>query len=186
MRLSDEQYEHIKQTVSDTFEEYDIKCIPINVFEMALKMNLKVIPYSVLDDEKKKAALKISEDGFLLGTSDYEWRIYYNDVCRSYGRISQTIMHDIGHYALGHSDKGEEEEAEAKFFAKYALAPPPLIHNMSEKITIENLQNRFDISHQAATYAYSYYKKWLNHGMKDYTGYELKILDLIEDVCDCM
>lgn len=182
MRLSDEQYENIKQTVIDTFLEYDIKCIPINAFEMALKMKLKIIPYSALDDEKKEAALKISADGYSLETKDNEWRIYYNDACENYGRINQTIMHEIGHYALGHIDEGdgEEEEAEAKFFAKYALAPPPLIHNMGEEITVDNIKSRFDISYQAARYAYTYYWKWLNLGEDDYTEYELKMLDLFE------
>ena len=44
-------------------------------------------------------------------------------------------MHEVGHYALGHIKEGDEEEAEAEFFAKYALAPPPLIHNMVEDIS---------------------------------------------------
>lgn len=180
MRLSNEQYENIKQTVIDTFLEYNIKCVPINAFEMATKMNLVVIPYSALDADKKEAALKISVDGYSVETNENEWRIYYNDSCQSYGRINQTIMHEIGHYALGHIEEGEEEEAEAKFFAKYALVPPPLVHNMEGEITINNIMYRFDVSCLAAKYAYKYYWNWLKYGDIDYTDYELKMLDLFE------
>ena len=38
MRLENEQYEEIKQTVIETFEEYSIKSIPISAFEMAIKI----------------------------------------------------------------------------------------------------------------------------------------------------
>lgn len=59
MRLNDEQYETIKKAVTDTFQEYDIKCIPISAFEIASKMGLKVIPYSSLDDKKNKSCKQI-------------------------------------------------------------------------------------------------------------------------------
>ena len=178
MRLSNEEYENIKQTVIDTFLEYDIKCIPINAFEMAIKMGIKIIPYSALEEEKKSAALKISLDGYSVEANIYEWIIYYNDSCENYGRINQTIMHEIGHYALGHINGGEKEEAEAKFFAKYALAPPTLVHHMKEKITVTNIMRKFDISYTAACYAYKYYYTWLNHNKTEYTEYEVKMLNL--------
>lgn len=46
MRLSNEKYEEIKNTVIDTFEQYNVKYIPISGFEIATKMGLKIIPYS--------------------------------------------------------------------------------------------------------------------------------------------
>ena len=45
MRLETAQYEYIKQTVIDTYLEYGIKCIPINAFELAIKMGIKLTPY---------------------------------------------------------------------------------------------------------------------------------------------
>lgn len=103
MRLEDEQYEEIKRTVIDTFSLYGIRCIPISAFEMATKMGIKVIPYSALSEEKRSAAMRESKDGFSIGSSQsQEWMIFYNDACESYGRINQTIMHEIGHYAMGH------------------------------------------------------------------------------------
>lgn len=180
MRLSDETYEYIKQEVADMFVNYDIKGIPISAFETAVKIGLTVIPYSALSKEKRREACEYSTDGYSLETNDNEWIIYYNDVCNDYSRINQTIMHEIGHYILGHVEEGEQEEAEAKFFAKYALASPALIHNMREEKNVENVMYHFDIGFQAAGYALNYYRKWLRHGGKHYVGYELQILRQFE------
>ena len=42
IRLSDERYEKIKQIVVRMYEDYDISCVPINGFEIASKMDIKV------------------------------------------------------------------------------------------------------------------------------------------------
>ncbi len=178
MRLDDEQYEEIKKTVIDTFLMYDIKSIPINAFEMAIKMGLRVVPYSALNGEQRRASICFSNDGYSVETLNNEWIIYYNDACPNYGRISQTIMHEIGHYVLGHVEGNEEEEAEAKFFGKYALAPPPLIHNIGNKINTQKIKDTFDLSCEAAEFAYRYYLNWLKYGEDDYTDYERKMLEL--------
>lgn len=180
MRLEDEQYEEIKKTVISSFVEYDVRCIPVSAFEMATKMGLTIIPYSALNDIKRAAALKFSEDGFSAESNNGEWTIYYNDSRKNYGRINQTIMHEIGHYVLGHIEGNELEEAEAKFFAKYALAPPPLVHNACENVTPKCIMEVFNISFQAATIAYKYYINWLKYGSKEYTDYEEKMLELFD------
>lgn len=180
MRLENEQYEEIKQTVIDSFEEYDVRSVPISAFEMAVKMGIRVVPYSSMSDEKRRASMEYSEDGYSKEGKGNEWTIYYNDSCNNYGRINNTIMHEIGHYAMGHTESGddEEKEAEAKFFAKYALAPPPLIHNMEKPITPDTIRETFCISHKAAKYAYKYYRNWLKYGEPDYTDYENRMLRL--------
>ena len=180
MRLSDEQYEDIKESVVSLFKEYDIRCIPISAFEIVVKMEIRVIPYSALGEEKEKAALQISKDGFSIERSRQEWTIYYNDRCNSYGRINQTIMHEIGHYWIGHVNVGDEEEAEANFFAKYALAPPPLIHQMHDTINVDSIKEMFDLSLEAARNAYKYYCKWLRYGRKEYQEYEMDIIELFD------
>ena len=159
MRLENEQYEEIKRVAIDTFSLYGIRCIPISAFEMATKMGIKIVPYSALNEEKRIAAMRESN-----------------------GRINQTIMHEIGHYAMGHIKDGEEEEAEANFFAKYALAPPPLIDNFIENVTPDAIRTTFDLSNQAAKYAYWYYRSWLYNGIGHYTDYEEKMLDLFKAV----
>ena len=86
-------------------------------------------------------------------------------------------MHENGHIVLDHTEDSELAEAEAKFFAKFALAPPVLIHKLNLK-TAYGIASRFKISYEAAEYALLFYKKWLQYGGKYYTRYEIKLCDL--------
>ena len=43
-RLSDKRCEEIKEIVVNTFEELNIRCIPISAFEMATKLGAVVVP----------------------------------------------------------------------------------------------------------------------------------------------
>lgn len=178
MKLEFERYEEIKKEVIQMFKENNIKCTPINAFEIAIKLGIEIRPYSALSAKKIKAALRISLDGFSVETSDNKWIIYYNDQCRNFGRINQTIMHEIGHFILGHIKSDSEEEAEAKFFAKYALAPPPLIHKLLKgNINPQSIMNTFDLSYTAAVYANMYYFKWLKQ-LSDFSIYEKELVQL--------
>ena len=176
MKLSDEVYEFIKQEVIDLFIRYDIKCTPISGFELAQKMGIVVIPYSALSKRKLRKARKISPDGFYLEPGDGKEYIYYDDTS-GYERSNMTILHEIGHCVLGHNDSTdpEEAEAEANFFAKYAIAPPPLVHRF-KPATPKDIKEHFFISYEAACNALSYYRKWLQYGKLDYTDYEIVLL----------
>ena len=48
------------------------------------------------------------------------------------------------------------------FFAKYAIAPPILVHKIGATGP-DDIYNAFDISYEAAVYAYKYYLKWKGH-----------------------
>lgn len=180
MRLSDETYEEIKQAVADMLVDYDITGVPINAFEVATKIGLTVIPYSALTKTQRRKSLFYSSDGYSIEKSDGNWIIYYNDLFKDFTRINQTIMHEVGHYILGHTKEGVQEEAEAKFFAKYALASPPLLHNMKKEKTIENVMDSFGIGYCAAGIAIDYYRKWIIYGPVEYVAYERKILQQLE------
>lgn len=177
-RLSDNRCEEIKKIVVDTFVRLNIRCVPISGFEIAKKLGAKVVPYSSKPEETRRLMMSKSEDGF---TAKYggEWYIFYNDE-KGYGRTNNTLIHESGHIVLDHSQESELAEAEAKFFAKYAIAPPVLIHELGLKNAYE-VYNRFDVSFEAAGYSYSYYCKWLTYGNKDYTDYELRLLQLFRE-----
>ena len=178
--LSHARYEEIKRSIVDIFVKYDVSCVPVNGFELATKMGVKIIPYSAIPEGKRWLLLKKSEDGFSVEKNIGEWYIYYNDK-KEYGRINNTIMHEIGHIVLDHSEDSELAEKEVKFFAKYALVPPVLVH----KLKLDNpmvIADIFDVSFEAACYAYSYYKKWLQYGSSEYTKYELTLLNLFQRV----
>ena len=184
-RLSDERYEYIKKEVVHLFDCYGINCIPINGFELAYKLGIRLVPYSTLAKSKREVAMDISPDGFFLETTNEE-RIYFNDekIDVNFARVNMTILHEIAHDVLGHTGQEENadiEEAEAKFFGKYAVAPPPLVHRLPV-ITQDTIQDAFCLSESAAYYAFSYYQKWLYYGKSDYLPYEERLLQLFPKV----
>ena len=77
IKLSDERCEEIKQKVVQLFEKYNINCVPINGFEIASKMGIKVIPYSSKTCKVRELCLKESEDGFSIKRNN-KWYIFYN------------------------------------------------------------------------------------------------------------
>ena len=172
MKILSKRYEEIKNIVVNMFKKLDIKCIPISGFEIATKLKIKLVQYSTLSYEKFMTCMNISEDGFSVQLSDGSWIIYYNNF-KSYRRINYTILHEIGHIVLDHKQASELAEKEANFFAKYALCPPPLIHRLKIHDMYE-ISEMFDISYEAAVYAWKYYQKWLR--ISEYTYVDLKIL----------
>lgn len=166
-KLTDERYEEIKKAAADLLEKANIHKIPIDPLQIATTEGIKLIPYSYFPQKKRTLLLLASEDGFCCRDGLQEI-IYFNDEGRCYERIRQTIMHEIGHIVLEHAggifdevplDVQEQEEAEARFFAKYILCPPPLlqlydIHDFYDIYTL------FHVSMEAAQYAMNYYQKW--------------------------
>ena len=138
MRLQDERYEEIKEIVVTLFENLDISCTPISGFEIAKKLGIIVIPYSATK-HCEELTLKY-EDAICLEKDDALY-IYYNDK-KSYERLNWTFLHEIGHLVLGHTEHCELAESEADFFAKFAIAPPVLIHRYKLS-TVEDIEDRF-------------------------------------------
>lgn len=172
-RLSDSRYEEIKKIVVDMFIRYDISSTPISAFEIAIKMGINLVPYSSYSESAQELLTKESQDGFVF-INNGKATIYYNQEMK-YERVQNTIMHEIGHIVLGHTEDSELAEAEVKFFAKYALAPPVLM----EKYNVTNIVDvlsHFDISMEAACYALKYYQKWRKQHTDTYTDYELRLL----------
>ena len=180
IKLSSRRCEEIKKIVVKMFVKYGVCCVPINGFEIASKMGVTVIPYSAFPPQKRALLLKKSEDGFSVEKNAGEWYIYYNDE-KGYRRINNTIMHEIGHIVLDHTEDSELAEKEVNFFAKYALAPPVLVHKLEINSPLQ-IVRLFDVSFEAAKYAFDYYQKWLEFGGSDYTRYELITLELFKNV----
>ena len=178
--LSNERYEEIKRIVVRMFDKYHVSCIPISGFEIATQMGIPVIPYSAFSEDKQSLLMKMSEDGFRTYDKEGGYQIVYNER-KNYGRVNHTIMHEIGHIVLGHTEDSDLAEAEVSFFAKYALAPPILINKLKLE-TPEQIAEVFGISYEAACYAYSYYKKRLAYGGRYCTPYEMKMLELFREV----
>lgn len=172
LHMSDDDYEFIKGEVVNALISNGVTGIPIAGFEIALRMGVTLQPYSGLSTRKLEVAREVSEDGFFVEAEGKEC-ICYNDIDRTYERQNWTLLHELGHIVLDHIGRGEREEAEADFFAKYAIAPPPLIYLMHAG-TSEAICLNFLISHEAARYSFEYYRKWYKKCMErgGYTEYE--------------
>ena len=168
MRLADERYEQIKGVVAETLELCEVRSYPIDVSAMARTVGFELCPYSRLGDRGQRAALAISPNGFKFDLWDgepggAEWRIYYNDA-QPVERQRFTILHEIGHIVLGHRQASELAEAEANFFAKYAIAPPSLVHATHPRDFMD-IAETFGTSAECALNSWNYYQKWRCHSV---------------------
>ena len=78
MKLDDRRYEELKDIVASMFEIFDVRCVPINCFEIADKMGVKLIPYSSFSKRKQQVLKDKSIDGFSTLDSDGVFKIFYN------------------------------------------------------------------------------------------------------------
>lgn len=116
MRLSDERYEEIKASVVEMLTHIRITGYPIHAKSVIRSLGGIVIPYSRLSDEaKKQFGYTLSKDGFQL-TNNGRLYVYYNDDI-GVGRYRYTLMHEVGHFWLGHTCSSELAESEADFLA---------------------------------------------------------------------
>lgn len=121
MYLESARYDEIEKEVIELYKIVRIDRFPIDCFDLCKQLGIEVVLYS---SKSKKALNQIgdaSKDGFsvLFQYSDgsLKWKIYYNDSMPK-ERIKFTIMHEIGHIRLDHTEHSELAEAEANYFAK--------------------------------------------------------------------
>ena len=156
--ITSERYEEIKEIVADMYEDVGYIEIPMNVFELCHKLNIRLIRYSSLSPTCAEYSKQFSDDGFnLLNVNTFQYQIYYNDQMPP-ERVTFTIMHEIGHIMIGHREHTEENEQEANFFAKTALVPLGLIVKLSLK-TSYDIADTFGISLEFARNIVSHFNK---------------------------
>ena len=167
------------------FEECDIHTYPIDCFEIARKLHYVLRPYSALSSEDLLEAYQIDPDGYSKVEENpesgmFQYVIYYNDFSGNEGRIRWPIFHEIGHVYRGHHDNpddsnSEVEEAEADLFAKYAIAPLPLIRRIG-CTSPEDIQETFKTSYEAAIYIQDYYRKRIQFGPRNMEPFEIQLV----------
>lgn len=174
MRLHNQRYEQIKSIVVATFEKFGINKIPIDCFELAHKMGIQTIPFSSLSSEALEQ-IKFSEgEAFFLDFGEVKF-IFYNDVDNDYRRQRFSILHEIGHCVLGHKGESELAKSEADFFARYAIAPIPLVWK-TNSLGIFDIQNNFNTSFECATNIKDNYVNWIQYGEQSLKNFELRLL----------
>ena len=86
--------------------------------------------------------------------------------------LRDNVKADIGEFVLEHLQESDVAEAEANFFAKYAIAPPVLV-NLIRPNDYMDIAEAFKLSNEGAMYSWNYYCRWLR--IFDFKDYELKL-----------
>ena len=154
MRLSDQRYEQIKITIANFLEDYDVKTIPIDVFEIAKQMRIKIVFASeILKKHPKKidayCLFKFPHSYLYYDNDAQQLIIYIDDIGTKKKRQRFSLAHELMHIILGHTEQNETNEAEANFGATYLLAPTSLAlarSNDERMFVPSKLEKIFDVS----------------------------------------
>lgn len=169
-RLDDDRYVQIKMAVVGLYQELCVKTIPVDAWDIAKKLGITLLPYTSLNEEQREAALLLCNGGM-------KFNRIYGGVMRTFvvyddstpiGRQRFTILHELGHVVLRHRQDSVLADAEADFFAKYAIAPPMLVYLIHPTDYLD-IAEVFGLSRECAFNSMNYYNKWLRiSGRKEY------------------
>lgn len=65
MAVTKKDYEAMDKLAIDIYVDYGISSFPLDIYDLAKKMGVKLIKYSLFDDVQRELFLKKSTDGFL-------------------------------------------------------------------------------------------------------------------------
>lgn len=179
-KLSNKTYESLKESVACFLEQYNLDKYPLDPFKILKLMDCEVIKISSFSEEIQKTMLKISDDAFtIFDKKTMKYKVFYNDK-KIMERIRHSLAHEIGHIFLKHKEFSSLSEKIADFFAKYLLAPPPLIDCINN-VTPRKLKKIFGISLESAKHSFDHYNNWSIFGRnKSYDSRILKQIKLIK------
>lgn len=174
MRLNNNRYEEIKKIVVATLEKFGMSEISIDCFELAHRMGIIVIPFSELTQDQ------LNNIGFCEGEAimfclDKDTYIFYNDIDNNISRQRFSIFHEIGHYVLGHKGESDLAKSEADFFARYVIAPIPLLWKL-KCLDVVDIKNTFNTSYECAAIIKTNYDNWIKYGGNELKTFEEKLI----------
>lgn len=187
MRLSHQRYEEIKRKIANFLEDYNVNEIPVDVFELARKMKIKIVFASEI---LKKHPEKVDEyilfnypHSYLYYDSDNQQLIVYiDDIGCKRRRQRFSLAHEIIHIILGHTEQNKKNEAEANFGATYLLAPTSLAlmkQNNGILLNLSSIEEVFDVSEAEAAIIYRYNENRLAYFDLSEKDYEKTINGLL-------
>ncbi len=140
--------ENILNAILQVMKRCDIRSFPVDCFELIKEFGYSIKKYSELPEKKRIACNELSEDAATLKNT-----IFYNDDM-PHSRIRFSLLHELGHIVLS-----TEDEVSANTFASHLLAPRIVIHYSNCKNVVD-VMKIFDLSEQAANYAFEDYRRW--------------------------
>lgn len=166
------EYDKMKSLAQDVLLDYGVNKFPVDVYGLAKKIGMNVIPYSRLPKTcfEKLKTIKGADQGMTIlknVNGVFKYDTFYNDIGSTPAACRFTIAHEIKHVVACDFKKeeiGEKDEILADYFAKCLLAPQAII--VEEKLqSAGELVNRFDISRQVADIlSYTIEKRRLRFG----------------------
>ena len=114
MRLLDKRYEEIKKIVVELFTELNLYDVPIDCFKICELLGIRVIKYSDIKEEKRKACKEFSKDGFCMEIEENGqsvFYIYYDD------SLAQGLNLEIA-YRFSVLNVGEVDRTSAELATK--------------------------------------------------------------------
>ena len=157
-KLTKDKFDEMVLLAQSVLLDYNCYTFPINVYELANKIGLHLIPYSELPSQKRERLpnVKGTERGLTVSHSkngNTVYCTYYND---EFGEAAcrYTIAHEIKHVVSGDIDKSEgsfteADEHLANYFAKCLLAPQSIIITSGYQTTGEYIEH-FGMSYEAS------------------------------------
>ncbi len=143
------RYAQIDEEVIKLYETTDVRSMPLPVFDIAKKLNIKCIQYHQLDSKILSILESVSEDAFtiVLTTSEKAYILYNQNVIIE--RIKFSIMHEIGHLRLKHKEHSLLAEIEANYFAVRSLCPVEILEHLKIN-SKEEITKMFGVSEEFA------------------------------------
>lgn len=136
----------IDNKILSIYKECRIQTFPIDCELILQHYGFVLYTYKELQNANKtlyNAAKSYSNDAFRFRMS-----IYYNS-CMPKNRIRFTLMHELGHFILGHRSQEIESEQEADYFASCMLVPRIAILRTG-CTTADDIHDQFEVSYTAA------------------------------------
>lgn len=180
MKLTNDEYGLLDQAALQLRLDYDFLDDDLDVFQLANKMNVTLVPYSEVNLEAKNFILdnkdKMNDGFFTLENRRYAPKIFYNDKA-AYKRIKFTISHELEHFVFDDKDDGKYEEAKANHFARQLLIPNCLvIMHILKGVDKYDLISKFNVSFEVASIAYTHAQNRINSRGYNLENYEIDFM----------
>lgn len=147
----------LMEKIVSIYSECNIQTFPVDCHSVILHYGFRIYTYEELKKQNRRVYELVStysKDSFT-----YTDIIAYNEK-QSKSRIPFSLMHELGHYMLGHEGDSIENEDEANEFASHFLAPRILIHKYGYRTSVE-IHDAFGLSYAASNRALFSYNEWL-------------------------
>lgn len=184
MRYFSDDYRLIDKTAIELRIDYGFLEEKLDVFALAKKLNIHLIPYSYLSDEQKSKIGILEDflkDGFTVMrciSGKWEFYTFYDDSVSKY-RQRFTIAHEIKHVIFLEKEPNQKQEDLADHFARYLLAPSFLVMKYVH-LSPFDVSDSFDISFEAAMYALNGANNRIDYGYSKLEDYEEEYLELMK------